>query len=333
MFNVVYYQHMARKSFRNNKFWWVNSREKIVFLILLGLIFLITPHKQNQGIIVTIPEFPLIAKEPLAIPTPAPYPLNTTGILPGDEISAYGVYVVDVSSGATLYQKNAEELLAPASTTKLMTAMVSLDEYKPDDIVVVKEATLSGQIMDLVPGERMTVENLLYGLLIESANDAAYVLAQHHPQGPQGFMNVMNKKAQELSLNKTHFVNPAGFDDVDHNMTAKDLANMARFAIQYPLIAKIVSVPQITVPDVDYKIFHQLRTTNMLLGKIPGVSGIKTGFTPQAGENLVTMVQRDGRKVIIVALRSKDRFSDTELLIQWIFNNHQWINYGPSPAA
>lgn len=319
---------MSRKSFRNNKFWWVHCREKIVFLFLLTLIFLITPHKESQGVIPPFLDFPPIAKEQLPIPKPAPYPENVTGIYPDERISAYGIVVVDVPSGVVMYKKNDEELLAPASTTKLMTAMVALDLYRPEDIVVVKEASLSGQIMDLVVGERITVENLLYGLLIHSANDAAYVLAQHHPQGPKAFIDQMNTKARELSLSQTNFVNPAGFDDVDHNMTAKDLARLARFAMQYPLIAKIVAIPQITVSDADHTIYHPLRTTNLLIGKIPGISGIKTGFTQQAGENLITMIERNGQKVIIVALRSNDRFADTELLINWIFNNHQWTNYG-----
>lgn len=319
---------MAKKGFRSNKFWWVKSREKIIFLFLLALVFVITPKKEGEIVRAAFPEFPQIRQEPLPIPTPAPYPVNVTGIQPLESISAYSVTVVDVLSGVVMYRKNDEERLAPASTTKLMTAMVALDEYKPEDIVTVKEATLSGQIMYLEPGERMTVEYLLYGLLIHSANDAAYVLAQHHPLGPQAFMNKMNEKAKELSLTNTKFTNPAGFDDDSHLMSAKDIARMSRFAMQYPLIAKIVAIPAITISDVDHKNFHQLRTTNLLLGKIPGVAGVKTGSTPQAGENLVTLIERDGRKVIIVALRSKDRFSDTELLINWIFSNHQWLQYG-----
>jgi D-alanyl-D-alanine carboxypeptidase len=209
-----------------------------------------------------------------------------------------------------------------------MTAMVALDLYKPEDIVTVQTATLSGQIMDLQVGERISVEHLLYGLLISSANDASYILAQHHPQGPAGFMEAMNTKAAALGLSNTFFVNPAGFDDDLHKMSAADVATMARFAMNYPLIRKIVSIPLITVHDESYSIFHTLRNTNQLLEKIPGVSGIKTGFTQAAGENLVTKVERNGREIIIVTLRSQARFADTETLISWVFSNFQWLQYG-----
>jgi serine-type D-Ala-D-Ala carboxypeptidase (penicillin-binding protein 5/6) len=317
-----------KKKFRSNKYWWAASREKIIVLAVLGIFFFITPTKVQHELQASLPVLRSRPAEMLPIPKPAPYPVHTTDVMPADTITAYAVMVIDQLSGVTMYSKNEEEKLAPASTTKLMTAMVALDLYGPEEIVTVKEATLSGQIMDLVVGEKITVENLLYGLLISSANDASYVLAQHHPQGPQGFMDAMNKKAQEIGLQQTFFVNPAGFDDDLHKMTAKDISVMARTALTYPLIAKIVSIPQITVHDVSYTLFHPLRTTNVLLGKIPGVAGIKTGYTKEAGENLVSLTERNGRKIIIVTLRSLDRFGDTENLINWAFSNHQWVEYG-----
>lgn len=316
------------KKFRSNKYWWSNCREKIFCLIVLGVLFLLTPTKHTTIIQASIPDLRSQQTETLILPPPAPYPVNSTGVLPPDSITSYAVVVLDTVSGVPLYKRNEIERLAPASTTKLMTAMVALDTYKPEDIVTVKEATLSGQIMDLVVGERITVEYLLYGLLISSANDASYVLAQHHPQGPTGFMAAMNKKANALGLSNTFFVNPAGFDDPLHTMSAYDVATMARFALKYPLIKKVVSVPLITVSDESYTNFHTLRNTNQLLGRIPGVSGVKTGFTQAAGENLVTLVERDGKEIIIVTLRSQNRFGDTEALIDWVFSNFQWISYG-----
>lgn len=320
---------MAKKKFRTNKYWWVSCREKIVFLVVLAVMLIISPQKPvPTEAAPPVVERPQITYAALPLPSPAPYPVNTTGILPSEAISAYSIVVVDVDSGVIMFQRNAEEPMAPASTTKLMTAMVALDTYNPEDVITVQEATLSGQVMDLVPGEKMTVENLLYGLLVPSANDAAYVLAQAYPQGPENFMLRMNEKAQEMGLKQTNFVNPAGFDDDAHKMSAKDIATVARFALQYPLITKIVGIPQITVSDVSHSIFHNLRTTNLLLGRIPGVAGFKTGTTQAAGENLVTLIERDGRKVVIVALRSTDRFGDTESLINWAFSNHQWMSYG-----
>jgi D-alanyl-D-alanine carboxypeptidase (penicillin-binding protein 5/6) len=318
---------MAKKSFRKNKYWWVACREKIVFLCLLAIIFVVTPQKQGTVAIASFPEIPQKHTNTLPIPSPAPYPMNTTGIQP-PEVTAHAVDIVDVQSGVSLYTKNDREPLAPASTTKIMTAMVALDHFNPDDIITIREATLSSAVMDLIPNERITVENLLYGLLIPSSNDAAYALAEFFPGGESAFMEEMNRKAKELGLTQTNFTNPVGFDDPNHIMSAHDLARMSRLSMQYPLISKIVAIPAITVSDEDHMYFHTLRTTNQLLGIIPGVSGIKTGSTPMAGENLVTLVERNGKKVIIIALNSQDRFTDTESLINWVFSNHQWIQYG-----
>jgi D-alanyl-D-alanine carboxypeptidase (penicillin-binding protein 5/6) len=180
--------------------------------------------------------------------------------------------------------------------------------------------------MGLVPGERITVENLLYGTLIHSGNDAAYALAAHHPQGMQAFIEAMNAKAKALHLNHSHFTNPAGFEDAAHKMTAVDLSRLATVALTHPEVAKIVAIPQITISDVTYTYFHPLKNVNQLLGKIPGVGGIKTGWTEEAGENLVTLVDRNGHKVIIVVLHSQDRFADTITLINWIYSNYKWEN-------
>jgi serine-type D-Ala-D-Ala carboxypeptidase (penicillin-binding protein 5/6) len=316
------------RSFRSKKYWWLNCREKIFFLFFLAICFIITPKKVGQGVVAAFPEFQGIVEASIPLPTPAPYPINTTGKLPADTISAYSVYVVDAESGVPLYAKNESEALPPASTTKLMTALVALNLYSLEDVITVKPSSASGQLMNLVVGERMTVENLLYGMLIYSGNDAAEQIAMAHPQGYQAFITAMNAKAHELHLEHSVFTNSAGYDDPIHKMSAKDLVRLSRVAIEDPLIAKIVAIPQITISDADHTIYHSLKSTNTLLGKIPGVSGIKTGFTQEAGENLVTLVERNGRRIIFVVLRSKDRFADTTVLIDWAFANHQWVNYG-----
>jgi D-alanyl-D-alanine carboxypeptidase (penicillin-binding protein 5/6) len=314
--------------FRSKKYWWVNCREKFFFLIFLALFVLITPTKEGEVAVAAFVELPLVKQETLPIPSPAPYPINISKTRPPNDISAYAIYIVDIHSGVPLYAKNENVPLPPASTTKLMTALVALDLYKPSDIVTVKESTAGGQRMDLVLHERITVENLLYGMLIHSGNDAAEQLAFHHQSGYGAFIAAMNEKAKVLHLKQSSFTNPAGWDELDHKMSAKDLARLAKAAVEHPLIAKMVAIPEITISDVDHVIFHKLKTTNQLLGKIPGVSGIKTGYTQEAGQNLVTMVQRDGKKILFVVLRSQDRFADTTLLIDWVFKNHQWITYG-----
>ncbi len=319
---------MASKQFRSKKYWWVNCREKIFFLIFLALFLLITPRKEGDVVVAAFPEFPLVKQETVPVPSVAPYPVNVTGKKAPDEVTAYAVYIVDVNSGVPIYAKNESESLPPASTTKLMTALVALDLYKPEDIVTIRPSTVEGQLINFAPNERMTVENLLYGMLVYSGNDAAEAIARFHPQGYEAFINAMNEKAKLLHLSQSSYVNPVGLDEPNQRMSAKDLSRVARLAMENSLIARIVGIPQITISDVDHTIFHQLKSTNLLLGKVAGVSGIKTGYTQEAGEALVTQIERSGRKVIIVVLKSKDRFNDTTLLIDWVFNNHQWMNYG-----
>ncbi len=265
----------------------------------------------------------------MPIPSPAPYPVNTTGVYPSDEITAAGVVIVDVDSHVYLFERNASMRLSPASTTKLLTALVALDVYKLDDVIQVASASTGGQVMGLVNGERITVENLLYGALIHSGNDAAWTLAQGYPDGPEAFVRRMNEKAKALHMNDSNFTNPMGFDGAEHKVTPRDLAILSIAAIKHPVIAKMVAIPQITVSDVNHTLFHKLANVNQLLGKIPGVGGIKTGWTEEAGENLITYVERNNRKVILVVLHSKDRFGDTTKLIDWVFSSYRWEDQAP----
>ncbi len=304
--------------------------DKILFLAFFAAFFLMMPWKSGQIRFVQS-GMPALQFVPFVTPTPAPYPVNRTNVYPGPEVSAEGVVVYDVDSATTMYGRNAEESLSPASTTKIMTALVALDHYGLDDVVTVHTVANNGQVMGLVPGEQMTVENLLYGALVYSGNDAAWALAEHYPGGVDAFVKVMNEKAAALHLTHSHFTNPVGYDDPDHKMTATDLTRLAAFALTNKTIAKIVAIPQITISDVTYTHFHALTNVNQLLGKIPGVAGIKTGWTEEAGENLVTLIERNGHRVIIVVLKSQDRFKDTIALINWTFANFDWQTFNPSP--
>ena len=238
--------------------------------------------------------------------------------------TARSAIAVDMESQQILFSKDEKLQLWPASTTKLMTAVVVLEAFQPDDIVTVKSPVSSGSSMGLIDGEKITVENLLYGLLVQSANDAAYALARHHPNGQGEFVGLMNQKAEELGLENTHFFDPAGFDNDKQFTTASDLAKISLYALQNKLIAKIVSIPLITVPDTDYIRFHQLRNVNQLLGTVPGVAGVKTGWTENAKENLVNLTKRNGHSVLTVILGSDDRFGETRVLTDWVFNNYDW---------
>jgi D-alanyl-D-alanine carboxypeptidase len=307
--------------------WWKRSWDRMFFLLLLGAFILVAPGQNKYFAQASGPK-QVLRRLPFIVPAPAPYPVNSTGIYPETETFSAGVLVLDVSSGVYLYKRNDEQEFAPASTTKIMTALVALDHYALDDVLTVK-TLVNGQSMNLVAGERLTVENLLYGTLIQSANDSAYALADNYPGGLGKFVEAMNTKAADLHLTKSHFTNPVGYDDPNHKMTPLDLARLSSIALTNPTIAKMVAIPQITISDVTHTYFHPLSNVNQLLGKIPGVGGIKTGWTEAAGENLVTLVERNGHKVIVVVLKSRDRFGETARLIDWVFQNYRWEEYSP----
>lgn len=316
-----------RRSSKTRPSVWRGSFDKVLFLIILSLFFLAYPGQNRYTRAISEIGTPTLREVPVSIPPPAPYPENITGVFPGEEITASGVVVIDVDSAVVLYKRNEAQKLAPASTTKILTALTVLDHFSLDDVITIDAVLSEGQIMGLVRGERMTVENLLYGLLIHSGNDAAYALADAYPGGRDAFVDAMNRKAREIHMADSYFTNPAGFDDALHRVTPLDMARLARFAVTNKTIAKMVSIPQITVSDVGYTRFHQLTNVNQLLGVIPGVGGIKTGWTEEAGESLVTLAQRGDRRVIIVLLGSLDRFGETVLLMDWVFSNHAWRDY------
>jgi len=306
----------------------ITPRFSTILAVLLLLIFFFLPG-QNVYEVSFAKRKPPLADLPQNLPSPAPYPVKTTGILPPD-LTAQAVLVIDIPSQVVLYQKNQNLRLHPASITKLMTALVALEQYKMEEILTVKTAIFEGRTMGLVPGEKLTFENLLYGTLVHSANDAAYVLAENYPGGVAKFVQRMNEKGRELSLTETNFANPIGFEEKGHYSSAQDLGRLATYALENPIIAKIVGTPAITVADASFRRFYRLENVNQLLGKVPGVLGVKTGWTENAGECLVSAVSKNGRKVLIVVLASKDRFKETEQLINWVFSNFEWKTIGPS---
>ncbi len=252
---------------------------------------------------------------------PVPY-LKNTFYFP--ETSAAGIYVVDLPSFTPVLQRNRSERMLPASTTKIVTALVALDIYEPDQVVVVGKVMGEGQTMGLVEGENITVENLLYGILVHSGNDAAYALADHY--GFEEFINLMNKKAENLDMKDSHFANPAGLDNGNQYSSPFDLALAARELLKDKYLAKIVSTKEITISDTDFKYFHRLSNVNQLLGEIAGIGGLKTGYTEDAGENLVSFYKKNGHQFLIVILKSADRFQDTRNIVSWIEENIDYIN-------
>jgi serine-type D-Ala-D-Ala carboxypeptidase (penicillin-binding protein 5/6) len=236
---------------------------------------------------------------------------------PNPILTAQGVYIADLATFTPLYQRASLERLYPASTTKIITALVAMDLYKLNDVVTIGKVKDEGQVMGLVAGEHISIENLLYGMLVYSGNDAAYAIADHY--GYEGFISLMNKKASDLGMTNSRFLNPAGLDQQGHFSTPFDMALAGRAVLKNPELKHMVSTKEITVSDENYTIFHRLSNVNELLGQIQGVGGLKTGYTELAGENLISFYKRpDGREFLIVVMKSTDRFADTKEIISWL---------------
>lgn len=239
-------------------------------------------------------------------------------------LSAEGSYIVDKNSFTPIFEKNSNKKLYPASTTKIITALVAYDIYDLNKIITISKIPDEGQMMGLVPEERISVEYLLYGTLIHSGNDAAYALANEY--GYDKFIELMNKKAQELQMKDTHFENPVGYDSTKQYTTAFDLALASRELLENKYLSKIVSIKEITISDIDFKYFHSLSNINKLLGEISGIGGVKTGYTEEAGENLVSFYKHGNNKeYIIVIMKSQDRFQDTIDTVSWINSNIKYV--------
>ncbi len=238
-------------------------------------------------------------------------------------LSASAVYAIDLSSMTVLYEKDSQKVLYPASTSKMMTALVALDTFAlEEELLVNQEATVSGNKLALQAGDLIKTQDLLAALLIFSANDSAYVLANNDPLGIDHFIEQMNQKAHDLGLTQTHFVNPAGLDDPGQVSTARDLSIIARELLKHQHLKDLVATQYKQISGANWS--YDLYNSNQLLGQIQGVTGVKTGTTQLAGEVLVTLVERDGHQILITLMNSQDRYQDTSKLIAWILNNYEW---------
>ena len=244
------------------------------------------------------------------------------------ELSATSVYAFDRATGKPVYEKNPKEKVALASITKLMTAIVVLEQEKDlDREVKIPSGTISveGSTMELLPGEVLTIRDLLYGMIVKSANDAAMVLAESTGGSVNNFVRLMNAKARDLGLEATHFANPHGLDDPENYSTAFDIGHMADHAFRLPVLKDMVGTNIITVVSKDYtRTSHYLENTNKLLTAETGVFAGKTGFTDEAGLCLVSAARRNGREIINVVLGSEDRAEDTRRLLDWEYANYAW---------
>ena len=261
---------------------------------------------------------------PLKVEEIKPSPPLVRPDAPAASISARSFVVYDVTSGQIIAAKEPNLRLMPASTTKMMTALIALQEYNPVEVVTLSRATAAiGHTIDFVPGEQITVLNMIKAMLINSGNDAAIALADHHPAGYDTFVKLMNQKAVSWGLKDTHFSNVSGVEADDHYSTASDLAVIANELMKNDVLREIVDTKTAIVKTVDGKISHRLENLNKLLWDVPGVIGIKTGWTEVAGDCLVTYIHRD-HDIITVVLKSDDRFKDSSDLIKWSYANINW---------
>ena len=235
-------------------------------------------------------------------------------------ISANAAVMADLDAGQTLYARRPHEPLPPASTAKIMTALLVLQHASLADRVTVspQAAGAAGSRMGLTAGETLTVQDLLYGLLLPSGNDAAVALAEHVGGSEAGFVGLMNQAAADLGLADTHFANPHGLDDPTATTSAADLLTLTGAALAYPAFAQIVATQSTSAGG------HWLVNTNELLHLYPGADGVKTGTTAAAGECLVASVTRRGHRLLLVLLGSADRYADAAALLDYAAANWQW---------
>jgi D-alanyl-D-alanine carboxypeptidase (penicillin-binding protein 5/6) len=252
-----------------------------------------------------------------------PYPFVQQVALP--KLSANAAIIVDADSQVILFSKNPELRFSMASTTKIMTALTGLDYYQLDDVLTVKSTGVEGSGLGLVQGDQFTFKDLLYAMMLPSANDAAQAIADNYPGGSDTFVQKMNEKAASLYLNKTHFSDPSGLDDDGDYTTVVDLARLASYAIANETFTEVTSTRYTTINNRNYTRQYPLSNLNKLLGT-EGVTGIKTGTTEGAGEVLVTSTVKNGHTYIIVVMQSQNRFSDTGILMRFIEENVQYVS-------
>jgi D-alanyl-D-alanine carboxypeptidase len=231
-----------------------------------------------------------------------------------DSVRSVAAIAIDGDSGHALAAKNADARLAPASLTKMMTALVAVRRAPLTDPILATERSRSEpSIIGLDPGDVLSLEDMLYGLMLPSGNDAALAIAESIGGGSiETFVGWMNGQATAMGLRNTRFANPHGLDQSGHYSSARDMAAIGRALLEEPVLATIVATPRHVVPGPPLYLF---RNSNPILGAVPNVDGIKTGFTDDAGRCFAVSATRDGRRIIAVILNSPNIGLDAQLLL------------------
>ena len=257
----------------------------------------------------------------------APLPYEIDDISDFD-IKAKAAIVLDQETDMVLYSENSKEKMPIASLTKIMTALVVLENVDLDGVVIISKSAFDtdGRKDGLIVNEKINAKDLLKIMLIRSNNSAAVSLAEHTSGSVEEFVKLMNERASLLGLENTNFSNPTGFDSEGNYSTAYDIAQLFDYASDKPLIWEILRTQRLNLTSLDKKTKHRLKNTNLLLGRLKNITGGKTGLTDEAGQCLVLIVGDpvDDHKIISVVLGAEDRFLETEKLVRWVFRNYKW---------
>ncbi|MCL4354406.1 D-alanyl-D-alanine carboxypeptidase [Patescibacteria group bacterium] len=299
------------------------SLSTLITIILLGIVFYFKLY-DNQKILIhsPLPDFLSISKNSQAstLNLWLPEISEEVGRDANLEITGRSVLVYDLTSKKTLYANNPKAKLPLASLTKIMTAVIALENPKADDRYLVRKHDLVGEdSMGVDAGEILSLKELLYGLIMHSGNDAAEVIASNYKDGRSSFIVAMNNKAKSLGLKDTNFTNPSGLEgDGDQYTTAYDLLIMTNYALNnFPLFREIAETPFYTIPKTrTHKEFVIENETN-LLTSYPGVKGVKTGYTGEAGYCLITYLENEDHKIIAILLNSENRRDEMKILLDY----------------
>jgi D-alanyl-D-alanine carboxypeptidase (penicillin-binding protein 5/6) len=239
-------------------------------------------------------------------------------------VSAKSAVVMEAATGRVLYQKNADEKMPMASTTKIMTALVAVENGNLSDTVTVGQnaSGVEGSSIWLSAGETMTLSDMLFGLMLASGNDAAVAIAEHVGGSVDAFVDMMNAKARDIGAYNTHFANPNGLPADDHYTTAYDLALISSHAMRNKTFCEIVKTQYKTLPWEGHEWDRVVKNKNKILWNYEGGNGVKTGYTKEAGRCLSAAAERDGMQLVSVVLSAPDMFNDCMALMDYGFENY-----------
>nr|WP_235946735.1 D-alanyl-D-alanine carboxypeptidase family protein [Paenibacillus glycinis] len=237
---------------------------------------------------------------------------------------ARGAALIDVESGRILYSHNGDKPMLIASLTKIMTAIVAIEHGKLSDMVEtsVRAAGKEGSSIYLRRGEKMSLHNMLYGLMLRSGNDAATAIAEHVGGSEEGFVHLMNDKAEMLGLANSQFMNPSGLDAEGHYASANDLAKLTAYALKNPVFKEIVKTKSKSAPNPNDNWNYLWKNKNKMLTMYEGADGVKTGYTKKSLRCLVSSATRGGQQLVAVTLNDSDDWNDHQRLLSYGFNHY-----------